>query len=154
MKPANERVCKINQMADKYFFTGTTSQTCGWTGQDITFKWNITPSEFSIVDDTTFSNNPFSLAIYAKPGVVTTGYSNNDTTTVTLLDKNLLITTPAGTFTCDRYKYTEPDSSGIYRITKTTYFWLNVKYGIIKQEVANPVDPTDIQLQVLFSKNF
>ena len=77
-----------------------------------------------------------------------------DTTTVTLIDTNILVITPAGNFYCNRFKYTEPGLSGDSSFTKTSWLWLNNRYGVIKQEVVNPVDSTGIKTQVLSTKNF
>lgn len=144
---------QINQVSSSYIYTGAITQTCGWLGQNSTFKWNVSPAGFSIVNDTTLCYWPFSFPINAKKGVVYNTIFNADTTTMTLLDTNQVINTPAGNFTCVWFRYTEPVISGMTKITKTSYLWLNNKYGIIRQEVANPVDSTDVQVQVLTAKS-
>ena len=144
----------VSQTSGSYTYSGATSQTCGWAGQNMTFKWEVSPSGFSIVNDTTLSNKPFTFPINAKLGVVYSAYFNSDTTTVTLTDTNLVVITPAGNITCVRFRYTEPVYSGIVKIKKTAYLWLNTRYGIIRQEVLNPVDSTSVQLQELSAKNF
>jgi len=145
---------QISQESPMYLFDGTVTQTCGWAGQNMTFKWNVTPSDFSIIHDSTLCYLPFSFPIDAKPGVIYKPYTNNDTVTMTLLDSNFIMTIPAGTFSCKYFRYTEPVDSGLFRIKKTAYLWLNNRYGIIKHEVLNPVDTTDIRVQVITSKNF
>lgn len=145
---------QVNQVSASYLFSGATSQTCGWAGQTWTFKWNVTPAGFSIVNDSTISYKPITFPIDAKPGVVYNSYIKNDTITVTLTDVEQLITTPAGNFTCVRFMYTEPVYSGILKMRKIAYLWLNNRYGIIKQEVLNPADVTEIQVQELLTKNF
>jgi hypothetical protein len=137
-----------------YLSTGTTSQTCGWPSPNLSFKWNVTPAVFSTQVDSTISNKPLTFKINAKQGVIYSSYINNDTVTMTLLDTNLTMVTPAGTFNCMRYRYTEPVYSGALRIKRTAYVWLNNRYGIIRQEVANPVDSTNVQTQVLTTKGF
>ncbi|MDP1622315.1 MAG: hypothetical protein Q8M08_08240 [Bacteroidales bacterium] len=150
--------CEVQKQATQisltYLTNGTTSQTCGWSGQSMTFTWNVSPSAFKILNDSSLCTKPFTFPINAKLGVVYSTYVNNDTTTVTLVDSNLVITTPAGVFPCSRFKYTEPVYSGGAKIQRTSYIWLNNLYGIIKHQVQNPVDLTDIQYQVLISKNF
>ncbi|MCX6305837.1 MAG: hypothetical protein NT040_12810 [Bacteroidetes bacterium] len=145
---------QIIQAGTNYLYSGTLNQNCGWTGQTLTFKWNVSPALFSVISDSTLSYKPFTLPINAKPGVVYSSYISSDTTTVTLLDTNLVINTPAGNFNCVRFRYTEPVNTGILKVTKTSYFWLNNRYGIVKQEVANPTDSTDVQNMVLISKGF
>jgi hypothetical protein len=145
---------QISSVSSSYIFNGAISQTCGWSGQTRQFNWNVNPAGFSIINDSSLSIKPIAFPINAKPGVVYSTFLNNDTITVTLLDTNYLVTTPAGDFTCFRYRYTEPDYADSLKVTKTAYLWLNNRYGIIKQEVVNPVDSTDIQLQVLSSKSF
>jgi hypothetical protein len=150
-------VKQISQETVTYLFSGSAAQTCGWTGQNNTFKWNVSPTGFSIVNDSTLSIKPFLFPINAKQGVVYRNYINNDTTTVTLLDTNVLVTTLAGNFTCVRFRYTEPvyaDTSKTTKISRTAYLWINNRYGVIKHEVVNPVDSTDVQLQILTTKSF
>jgi hypothetical protein len=145
---------QISQVSSNYLFSGAINETCGWSGQNISFKWDVTPASFSIINDTTISIQPVAFPINAKPGVVYSSYIRNDTTTVTLLDTNQLITSPAGNFTCKLFRYTEPVYTDMVKSTKTAYLWLHTRYGIIRQEVINPVHPTDIQLQELLSINF
>jgi hypothetical protein len=144
----------VNEVPSTYQFNGTTSQTCGWPGQNIIFKWNVTPAAFNSVIDSTISDKPLALNIDAKPGVTYNTYINNDTSTVVLLDTNYVLSTPAGTFNCLRYKFTEPVYTGVQKTIRTSYLWLDNRYGIIKLEVMNPLDSTDVQLQVLSAKNF
>ena len=145
---------QVNAMPSTYQYTGATSQSCGWPGQNIIFKWNVTPADFTSVIDSTISDKPLKLSINAKLGVAYSTYINNDTTTVTLLDTNFVTSTAAGTFNCLKYKFTEPVYSGVLNTTRTSYIWLNNRYGIIKIEVVNPTDTTDVQSQILTSKNF
>ena len=140
--------------APTWNFQGLSAQTCGWNAANMTLKWGVAPSQFSIVNDSTLSLKAFTIPINAKPGVVYKSVLHSDTTTLTLVDTNLTTTTAAGIFTCSRFKYTEPAYSGDLRYTKTAFLWLNNRYGIIRQEVENPADPTDIVIQVLYSKNF
>jgi hypothetical protein len=144
---------QISSVPSVYVFGGTYTQSCGWNGQNPVFTWEVTPDHFSIVSDSTLCNVPFKLAINAKKGVVYSSYNKNDTTTITLLD-TVSVSTPAGNFTCTRFRYTEPVYSGTQKTTVTSYLWLNNRYGIIMQEVVNPVHDTDIQAQVLASKSF
>jgi len=144
----------VGNVSGSYLFSGNTSMACDVTGRNLTFRWNVTPSSFSNINDSTLSNKPFTYPINAKPGVVYTTSLGSDTVTVTLLDTNLVATTPAGTFICVRFRLTEPVYSGITKATRTTDFWLNNRFGIIRQEVANPIEATDIVVQVLSSKTF
>jgi len=137
-----------------YQFEGASSQTCGLSWALQPFKWNISPAQFTINNDTTLCLHPFTFSVNAKAGVVYSTILYNDTTTVTLVDTNLTVTTPAGSFLCRRFKYTEPVGLGASRITRTAWLWLNYKYGIIRQEVVNPVDSTDLKTQELISKTF
>ena len=145
---------QAGQVSAGFLVTGLTTQSCGWSGQNMAFKWEVSPTRFIIMNDTTLSYKSFTFPINAMPGVTYSTYSNNDTMTVTLLDSNLFITTPAGDFNCGRFRYTEPVYAGSSKVTKTAYLWLNTKYGVIRQEVQNPVDSNDVQVQVLSSKNF
>jgi hypothetical protein len=145
---------QVSQASANYLFSGATSQTCGWAGQTKTFSWKVSPAVFSFVNDSTLGFKSFTFPIHARPGVVYSTIVNHDTTTVTLLDTNLVMTTPAGSFNCMYFKYTEPVNSGILKVNRTAYLWLNNRFGVIRQEVVNPVDSTDVQLQVLLSKNF
>jgi hypothetical protein len=145
---------QVSQASANYLFSGATSQTCGWAGQTKTFSWKVSPAVFSFVNDSTLGFKSFTFPINARPGVVYSTIVNHDTTTVTLLDTNLVMTTPAGSFNCMYFKYTEPVNSGILKVNRTAYLWLNNRFGVIRQEVVNPVDSTDVQLQVLLSKNF
>jgi hypothetical protein len=120
----------------------------------MTFKWNVSPSGFSIVNDTTLSEKPFTFPINAKLGVVYSAYYNSDTTTVTLTDTNVVVPTPAGNINCVRFRYTEPVYSGLIKIKRTGYLWLNTRYGVIRQEFLNPVDTSSVKLQELSVKNF
>jgi hypothetical protein len=120
----------------------------------MTFRWGVSPSEYSILIDSTLCEKSFTFPINAKPGVVYRRIVNSDTTTVTLLDTNFVLPTPAGTFTCFRYRYTEPVYSGVTKTTRTSYLWLNNKYGVVKHEVLNPLEADDILVQVLTAKNF
>jgi hypothetical protein len=137
-----------------YNFFGTIVQNCGWTGQAMTFMWTVTPAVFAIQKDSTISLNPVAFPINAKPGVVYSSYLNTDTITVTLVDTNLNLNTPAGNFMCMKYQYTEPVYSGALKIKKIAYLWVNTRYGVIRQEVSNPVDSTDVRVQELLSKTF
>jgi len=145
---------QISENPSSWLFMGLSSQTCGWSGTNMIVKWNVSPSDFSIVNDTTLSTNGFIFPINAKLSVVYRYFLDNDTTTVTLTDTNKVITTPAGIFNCSRYKYTESAYAGDYRYTKTAFLWLDKRYGIIRQEIENPLGPTDIRSQVLSAKNF
>jgi hypothetical protein len=145
---------EISQVSGRYLFSGAVTQTCGLSGQNMTFKWNVTPSEFSIIYDTTISYKPFTYPINAKPNVVYNSYVLNDTIQLTLLDTNAVLTTPAGTFSCVRFRLTEPVYSGNLKITRTAYIWLNPRYGVIRQDVVDPVELTDIQYILLTSKGF
>ena len=145
---------QVSQASGNYIFTGHTTQTCGWPGQTMTFRWEVNPAGFTLIVDSTLADKPLLFAINAKPGVVYASYSNNDTTTVTLLDSSLVETTPAGTFECSRFRYTEPVYSGQMKTTRTSYIWLSNRYGVIRHEVINPVDSTDVIFQLLTSKNF
>jgi hypothetical protein len=145
---------QISLMSGSNLYIGSTAQTCGWTNPNMIFKWNVAPDSFTIVNDSTWSNRAFAFPINAKQGVVYKTYVNADTLTMTLLDTSQIITTPAGSFQCTYFRYTEPVGTGVLKITRTSYIWLNYRYGVIRQEVANPVDSTDVQLQVLSSKNF
>ncbi|MCX6268044.1 MAG: hypothetical protein NTW16_11895 [Bacteroidetes bacterium] len=145
---------QVSQVSANYNFSGPISETCGWTAENMTFRWDVNPSGFSILHDSTLSNYPLNFAINSKLGVVYYSYINSDTITVSLLDSNVMITTPAGNYKCVRFRYTEPVYTDTIKVTKTAYVWLNVRYGIIRQETLNPADPTDIQLQELISKNF
>ncbi|MFZ4521578.1 MAG: hypothetical protein ACOYNC_07725 [Bacteroidales bacterium] len=140
--------------ASNYLNTGATTQSCGWNGISLAFKWSVPPSGFTVINDSTLCNRQFTFPINAKPGVVYSNFGTSDTTTVSLVDTNIVVATPAGTFMCNKFRYTEPARSGLTSVTRTAYIWLNNAYGIIRQEVVNPVDSTDIQLQVLYSKNF
>lgn len=154
----NSSSCQLSKQLNlpgiNYAFTGATSQSCFGNGQNMTFKWYVSPAIFTIQMDSTISLKPLTFPINAKKGVVYSTYLNNDTVTVTLLDTNLTLTTPAGNFSCMKFRYTEPVYSGDLKIKRTAYLWINNKSGIIQQEVANPVDSTDVQLQVLSSKGF
>ncbi len=145
---------QINLVPSDYLFSGLIAQTCGWAGQNASFSWNVTPDAFSVITDSTLSNKPFTLPINAKPGVIYRTYVNNDTTTVTLVDTSQILSTPAGIFPCWKFKYTEPVYFGSNKVTRTAYLWLNSAYGIIRQEVSNPVNSTDVITQVISSKNF
>lgn len=145
---------QISQVPSSYLFGGMISQTCGWPGQDKSFKWTVTPAEFTITDDSTLTSHAVTFPINAKPGVVYSTYFNYDTVTVTLLDTNVVTTTPAGTYTCFRYRYTEPVYTGNVKSVRTAYLWLDNRYGVIRHEVADPWEPSEIRVQVLISKNF
>ncbi len=145
---------QINQNPADYFFQGASSQACAWGGINKSFSWTVSPDTYTLNHDSTFSLNRVYFPIYAKPGVTYKYLINSDTTTVTLVDTSVWLTTPAGTFSCFRFRHTEPFYSGMVKNTKTSHFWINNRYGIIRQEVANPVDSTSIQLQVLAGKNF
>ncbi len=145
---------QINESPSDYFFQGVSTQNCGWSGTNMSLKWSVAPSNFTIGNDSTLCQNSFTFPINAKQGVVYTYIIHNDTTTITMVDSNLVVTTPAGNFNCARFRYTEPVMAGAIKITKTAWLWLNNRYGVIKQEVDNPVDSLDIKTQVLSSKNF
>ncbi|MEI7660941.1 MAG: hypothetical protein WCK34_02025 [Bacteroidota bacterium] len=145
---------QINSGSSNFVFQGVSTQTCGWNGSSIKLKWVVSPASFSILTDSTFCLSSFDFPINAKPGVVYSSILHNDTNTVSLLDTNLLVKTDAGNFYCNRFRYTEPVISGDGRIIKRTLLWLNNRYGVIRQEVENPVDSTDVQVQVLSAKNF
>ena len=145
---------QISENPSNYLFQGVSTPTCGWSGANITLKWYVSPSEFSIVSDSTISLNGFTFPIAAKLNVVYSYILHSDTTTITLMDTNLVVTTPAGIFNCSRFRYTEHAMAGDSIFTKTAWLWLNNRYGVIKQEVENPASPADIKIQTLFSKNF
>lgn len=145
---------QISQVSSSYLFAGPVTQTCGWIGQSRTFTWNVNPSSFAIVSDSTLSRKGFSFPVTARPGIVYYNFISNDTTTVTLLDTTQMITTPAGVFSCSWFRYTEPVYSGLLKVKRTSYLWLNNQYGVIRQEVDNPSDSTDVKIQVLVSKTF
>jgi hypothetical protein len=145
---------QVSQVAAGDLFKGTSSQTCGWPGQNIIFSWKVSPSVFSIQYDSTLSVNPVTFPINAQTGVVYRTFQNKDTIAVILVDTNLAILTTAGSFRCVKYKYTEPVYVNAVKINRTSYLWLDNRFGIVRQEVANPIDSTDVQLQVLSAKNF
>ncbi len=145
---------KIDQVSSGYLFSGPVSQTCNWTGQNLTFKWEVAPDNFSNVNDTLLSNRPFSLPINAKPGVVYSTYVKHDTITLTLLDTNLLISTPAGSFKCAVFRYSEPVYPNKFKVNRISYFWINNLAGIVRHRVENPVYVTDVSVEELISKNF
>ena len=144
----------VNNVTASYQFSGATTQTCGWAGQNRSFNWIVSPSEFSVVNDSTLSEKPCTFPINAKPGVVYNSYVNSDTLTVTLLDTTAVITTPAGSYSCFRFRYTGPVHTCTVKYTRTAYLWLNNRYGVVRQEVLNPPDSTDVHIQELSSKNF
>ncbi len=145
---------QINTGSASFLYNGATTHSCGWAAQSMTFSWRVAPDAFSIVNDSTLGNKPFVFSIDAKPGVVYRTTINLDTTTVTLLDTNQVVITPSGNFKCAWFRYTEPVYSGLLKTNRTSYIWLNNIYGVIKQEVINPVDSTDVQSQLLSTKNF
>lgn len=138
-----------------YAFSGESTHQCGWPLTNIPVKWTVTPSNFTIRTDMTLVNHEISIPVYAKYGVTYKSYPSPDTVTLTLLDTNKVVTTIAGTFFCNYYKYTETGyrDDGV-RNTRTSYLWLNYHYGVIKQEVINPFDSTWIVKQSLKAKNF
>lgn len=154
----NGSVCQLQRligaMPSDYYFTGTVNQTCAWGGLLKALRWSVTPDRYTINHDSTLTLHPVTFAIDAKPGVVYTSILNLDTTTVTLLDTNTLVNTVAGDFLCDRYRYTEPVVTDAGKIYRSSLFWISKKFGVIKQEVDNPVDTIDIRSQVLTAKNF
>ncbi len=142
----------ISDNPSSNYYLGTFTQTCG--GPAKTLKWSVAPAAFTVINDSAISLHTITFPIDAKPGVVYTNIIHADTTTVTLVDTNLLITTPAGTFNCFRFKYTEPVVSGPIKVKKIAWIWLSNHYGIIRQEVGNPVDSTSFKIQVLNGKSF
>jgi len=144
----------VNNNPSRYLFYGVPSQGCGWNGMDSLFKWSVSPAEFSVINDSSISYQSFTFPIDAKPGVVYRNILHGDTTTLSLTGTGQVVTTPAGTFSCMVFKYTEPVVSGGVWFRKTAYLWLNTKYGIIRQEVDNPANSTDLKSQVLTSVNF
>ncbi len=155
---SNGSVCQLQRqiaaMPSDYFFTGIVNQTCTGSGFTKVLKWSVTPDHFTVNHDSTLTLHPVTFAIDAKPGVVYKSILNLDTTTLTLLDTNTMVTTVAGNFLCNSYRYTEPVVTDAGKVNRASLFWISKKFGVIKQEVNVPVDTTDIQTQVLTSKNF
>jgi hypothetical protein len=141
-------------MPSDYFFQGVSSKACPWGSNNQSLSWTVSPEMYTINHDSTFSLNYVYFPIYAKLGVSYKYIVNSDTSTVTLQDTSQWLTTPAGTFSCSKFRHTEIFHSGLIKHTKTSYIWLNNRFGIIKQEVENPADSISVKLQTLSAKNF
>lgn len=137
-----------------YTFTGEATHGCGWPLTIIPFRWTVTPSIFKLTKDATLVNHELEIPVYAKYGAIYKTFPYPDTVTLTLLDTNYAVTTIAGTFFCNHFRYTETGTRYGVRQTRTSDLWLNFRYGIIKHEVTNPFDSTGIVLQNLKDKNF
>jgi len=145
---------QISQVSSLYQYSGGITQSCGWPGQTRSFKWNVTPDEYLVSNDSTLSEKPFSFPIYARIGATYYTSINKDTATVTLMDTNQVVITPAGEFRCSRFRYSEPVYRSGVKTNRVAYLWLNNRYGVVKQEVSNAIDSTDSQRQVLTTKSF
>ncbi len=154
----NGDTCQLQRtivaMPSDYFFTGNTSQACAWGGMNWNLKWGISPDRFTMSLDSSLTFHQVVFPINAKIGVSYKSVINSDTTAVTLLDTNLLTTTPAGNFICYRFLFQEQVPVVGGKTTRSSVFWINNRYGIVRQEVNNPVDSTGIKNQSLVSKNF
>jgi hypothetical protein len=154
----NGDTCQLSKQiitaAPNYVCSGFTGQNCFGNGQNLAFEWSVSPSVFLVQKDSTVCNNPVSFPINAKYGVTYNSLVNSDTVSVTLVDTNYYLVTPGGSFTCIRFMYTEPVYYGSLKIKRSAYLWLNNRYGIIRQEVINPVGATDIRVMELSSKGF
>lgn len=144
---------QITQTSGTHGFTGTIGNTCSWPGT-IGLRWTVTPAEFTIQNDSTILQHPLRMPVNAVPGVVYRTLAGSDTLTMTLVDTLQVMSTPAGNFPCWLYRYTEPFTSGSQTETRTANIWVSSRYGIIRQEVVNGINPTDSKLQVLTAKNF
>ncbi len=145
---------QINTNPTNNGYLGVSTQTCGWAWAARTLKWNVSPSTFSILNDSALSLRAFSFPIDAKINVVYSSYLQTDTTTVTMVDTNVMVTTGAGNLKCNRFRYTEHVVSGDSTYTRIAWLWLNNQFGVIRQEVQNPADSTSVKTQVLSTKNF
>jgi hypothetical protein len=92
--------------------------------------------------------------VYAKYGAVYKSFPYPDTVTLTLLDSNKAVSTPAGNFLCNYFKYTETGKRYGTKTTRTSYLWIDYHFGVIRYEAINPFDSSGIIRQVLKSKNF
>ena len=135
-----------------YNFNGETTHNCDWMATNIPVKWTVNPAEFIITDDATLTNHPITVPIFALPGVVYTSLVANDTVTLSLIKKNDTVTCLAGTYLCNKYRYTETVASGAGRTTRSAYLWLHYHFGIIRQTVDNPVNATDVKTLLLKTK--
>ena len=148
-------VKQISASPAEFSFTGATTDTCGWSGTGYNLKWTVTPAAFTIQLDSNLCEKQVNLAIDAKMGVIYRSIlSGTDTVTVKLADTSTFVTTPAGTFQCDLYQYTEPVTVGSTRYTRYSRIWLNNLHGIIRHEVQNQASTTGVTMQVLTGKNF
>ncbi len=144
----------ITQTAATYNFSGTVTQNCGWPGSNQVFKWTVNPAEYLVELDSSMSNRPVSFPIDAKYGVTYRTYINKDTASVTLVDTSVVLPTAAGNFSCMKFRYSEPVYSDGIKVNRVSYIWLNNRFGLIRQEVSNPIDSTDVNYQIITSKNF
>ena len=144
----------IGSKSGSYYFGGESTHSCGWPMQNIPLKWTVSPSEFTIREDLSLTRHEIYIPVYAKYGVTYRSYPYPDTVTLTLTDTNLYITTVAGNFFCNKYRYTESSVINNVRNTRISDIWLDHHNGIIRQEVTSPNDTSDIIRQVLKTKSF
>lgn len=135
-----------------YLFNGESTHTCGWPATNIPLKWMVNPAEFTVFNDATLVRHELTIPVWALPGVIYTRRTTTDTITLTLLDKENSVVTDAGTFLCNRYRYSETIAHDGIRTTRTSYLWVDYRNGIIRHEVVNPTDTTGIISEVLKSK--
>lgn len=147
----------ISLTPSDYYFTGNANQTFGWGGLTWTLKWTVTPDRFTMMLDSTLSQHTITFPLNAKTGVSYKSVILEDTTYVTLENQNDPINTPAGNFSCYRFKYLERAKLSNGSLTwKGSTIWINNRFGIIKQ-VLDPgsyQDTTMVATQSLLSKSF
>jgi len=135
-------------------FEGNVTNNCGWPWQYKSFYWYVDPAMFSVMADATSGSVIARFPIDMPTGTTYTYYYAGDTTNITLEARDVNVTLPLGNFNCIKFRQesTSPWVKG--GGLKTSYIWINNQFGIVKQEFTNPVDSTDMVMQVLSSKNF
>ncbi len=145
---------KVVNTTGTYSYLGTIAHTCSWANPPLILKWNVTPAVFSILLDSTLCDKPLSIPVSAKPGVTYRTLLSPDTLTLSMVDTLQTLTTPAGTFVCSKYLFTEPVYRDSVKHTRATFLWLDNRFGIVRMEVTNPVGPEDIGFMELSDINF